>query len=234
MAMTRFWIVLEGQSNLQGLGEPLLHKEAVKMIEYARKRGIFTFFISNMTVMTDEIAEALVRAEHGYIIASVDAIDPEIMADIRRGAKFEVLDRIFKNIAKVEAAKKRLGKSWPEIHVNSILMKRTLPDVPRLVTRLKAAGVKKIMFSDLRTLGIDSELRFSDGSLVTDQSLLDLPPDEIHRALKEIKALDSDACRVEVPEDWGGVSQRQRDDVTLTCEDLWEKPYIRGDGIVLR
>lgn len=217
---------------LQGIGEPLLHKDTVRMVKYARERGIFTFFISNMTALTEKKARELVEAGHGYIIASVDSIDPEIFQDIRRGVNFNVLERVLRNMEILQRVKQEMGSELPELHVNSILMKRTLTQAPELVETLRNLGVRKIMFCDLIATGISPDMRFSDGSLCRDQSLMTLPPEELKRIMEELRQLDTPECRVVVPEDWGGISNRRRGDAVPTCEDLWEKPFVTSEGIV--
>jgi len=218
--------------SLQGVGEPLLHRDTLAMLRYAREQKLFTAFVSNMTVMTDAMAEALVSMGHGRIIASVDAIDPALFADIRRGAKFDILTRVLENIARIQRTKERLQSDAPEILVNSLLMKRTLPQVPELVDRLKALGVSQITFTDVDTSGIAPSTRFADGSRCDDQSLATLPRRDRQRILDGIKALDSAACRVVVPEDWPGAGQPLAPVAILTCEDLWEKPFVTVEGVV--
>jgi MoaA/NifB/PqqE/SkfB family radical SAM enzyme len=217
---------------LQGIGEPFLHPDAIAMLRYAHDLGLFTVVVSNMTIMTDRMAGELAASGLNVVMVSVDAIDPKICAEIRRGVHFDVLQRITENIARIQAAKRRLGVDTPKIEVASLLMRRTLHQVPELVSRLTSLGVTVIRFTDVVTTGIPPEMHFSDGSRCADETLLNLSKEERLRIMREIKTLDSAECRVEVPEDWGGVSQAQRDDAVFTCDDLWDKPYVTVEGIV--
>lgn len=217
---------------LQGIGEPMLHPKVIPMLRFAHEKGLVTVVISNMTVMTEPMTEELVRLPLDLLIISIDAIDPDVFADIRRGAHFDLLPRVVGNIERVQQTKGRLGSAKPQIRVASLLMKRTLHQVPELVNRLKALGVSVIQFADVVTTGIPPDLRFSDGSRCADQTLIGLPQEERMRMMSNIKALDSPECRIEVPEDWGGASQVLRQNAVLTCDDLWDKPYVTVEGIV--
>jgi len=217
---------------LQGIGEPLLHPQAIPMLRYAHDQGLLTGMVTNLTILTDRTAEELVSLGMDYLTISVDAIDPQTFADIRRGAHFDVLPRVLGNIEKLHAAKLRLGSERPEISVLSLLMKRTLAQIPELVSRLRAIGVQKISFCDVVVSEIPADMRFSDGSRCADETLLGLPKEERMRIMRDIKALDSSDCQVEVPEDWGGISQQYREDAVLTCDDLWDKPFVTVEGIV--
>jgi radical SAM protein with 4Fe4S-binding SPASM domain len=218
--------------HLQGIGEPFLHKQTLPMIREARARGLSTNFVTNMTVLTDELARELVGTGQELLMVSVDSIDAEVFADIRRGAKYDVLERVLENLARIQRAKAEAKAATPRVMVNSLLMKRTLHRAPELVARLSALGVERIYFNDVLTHGMDPEMRFSDGTRCVEESLSDMPVEEKVKALAAIKALQTPGCEIVVPEDWGGVTQRARKDMILTCADLWEKPYVTSEGYV--
>jgi MoaA/NifB/PqqE/SkfB family radical SAM enzyme len=61
------------------LGEPLLHKRAPAMIAHAVRLGVAdrTELTTNGTVITDDVADALVTSGLDYLRVSVYAMDPE-------------------------------------------------------------------------------------------------------------------------------------------------------------
>jgi len=221
-----------GHLHLQGVGEPFLHKKTLPMVRAARQRGISVGFVTNMTVMTDELARELVESGQETILVSVDAIDAEVFADIRRGAKFDVLERVLENLARIQRIKHELGASTPHVYINSLMMKRTLPQAPELVARLRELGAERIDFNDVLTHGMDPEMRFSDGSRCVDQTLFDLPHAEKMEVSATLEALSTPACAVRVPGEWGGSDGRAASGTIRTCADLWEKPYITAEGWV--
>ena len=219
--------------HLQGLGEPLLHSQLVEMIAYARAKGISTSLISNMTVMTDALAERLVRSGHGILAASIDSLDPEIVSRMRRGAKFDVLARIFDNIARVEATKKRLGSETPQIHVFSLILRHMAPRLPEFVQRLKELGVRQLSFQELCVEEMDPEARLPDGSRFIDEPIATLSVEEQVNILHLMQELNDDKMRVVPPRRLEKLEQQGQGFAAIpTCLDLWERPMIAVDGTV--
>jgi radical SAM protein with 4Fe4S-binding SPASM domain len=77
-------------------GESMLHPQFLELLTYARRRDIAPIqFTTNATRMTPEISRVLVDLEIDFISFSLDSVDPQVYAAVRRGAKLEtVLERI--------------------------------------------------------------------------------------------------------------------------------------------
>lgn len=214
--------------NIQGLGEPLLNPDIIEMIEYACGLGYETRFNTNLLRLSDEMAEKLVSCGHTEVQVSIETVDPELYADIRRGGD---LERVRANLARLAKAKERAGSDTPEITVHAILMKCVLPGVPELVRTLKEWGVSRMHFADLCTFpGCD--VKMSDGELVSNQALhVTMSEDEIWEAITHIKELEDDSFKISVPGDWGGLRVNHAQGVgVLTCIELWEMPFVTCDG----
>ena len=214
--------------SIQGAGEPLMHKDIFEMIDLARSLGLYTRFNTNLTALTEEEAERLVRLRHSEIEVSIESIDPEVFADIRRGT---TLEQVLGNLRKINEAKKRLGSEYPRIHASVVLMKATLHRAVELITEMKRAGVKRMDFNDLNTDGLDLNVVLRDGSRLRDNSLSTMPEAEVARALAEIKRLGDDELEICVPGDLAGrkdMAKRPRG--IITCLDMWELPYIDSAG----
>lgn len=69
-------------------GESLIHKEFLEYLELAEQYGIKTYFNSNATRLTEEIANKLVSFYKGSIFFSMDG-NKEWFEKIRKPAKFE-------------------------------------------------------------------------------------------------------------------------------------------------
>ena len=56
---------------------------------------------------------------------------------------------------------------------------------------------------------------------------------EIRGIIAEIKKLQTPGFQVSLPGDWGGIQTGRKQGVgILTCQELWERPYVTVDGRV--
>ena len=131
---------------LTGLGEPLMHKDLFRMIEYAKKRKIRTVVTTNATLLNEKNIENVLKSGLDVIHISIDSADPETFKAIRVGTTLEKVTTAMKNLID---AKKRAGSNL-RIVVNSILMMRNYRQVGDMVKLCGAAGVDAISFSDMQ------------------------------------------------------------------------------------
>ena len=76
--------------NLNNFGESFFNKNLVKMIEYAKSKGVLDVMChTNGTVMDEKFAEQIINSGLDRIIFSLDSITKEIYEKIRINAKFE-------------------------------------------------------------------------------------------------------------------------------------------------
>ena len=215
---------------IQGLGEPLLHPDLFEMIEYAQDRGIYTRFNTNFTLLSEEAAERLVRCRHSEVMISIESIEPELFADIRRKGD---LKTVLGNMRRLAETKKRLNSDKPVIFVNAVLMKATLHLIDDLFREMKDIGVQQLNFHGLNTDGLPERARLRDGSRMLDNSLASLDPEEIEEITQKILGLSDDDLPVTINGDLGGRgSSHIKTRATRTCTDLWESPYIDSAGRV--
>jgi len=93
---------------ISGGGEPMLHPQAVELMEYAKSVGAKIGLITNGSTFTEESRTRLLEAQVDMIEFSVDASDAETYAKVRRGLKWEVLED---NVRKTVALRNRLKSS---------------------------------------------------------------------------------------------------------------------------
>jgi radical SAM protein with 4Fe4S-binding SPASM domain len=215
---------------IQGLGEPLLNRDFLDMIEYVRSRGIKTWFFTNLHVLTESQAERLVACSHNEIFVSIESTNPEQFEDVRRGGS---LERVLKNLEKLHAAKRRAGSDLPKVSVHAILMKHLLSQVPEMVATLRDYGVSELHFTELNTYDA-REATLKDGTRLKDMVLrATMSDDESWRALRAIEALGNEQMKVFVPGNSIGMHLHQPQRVgVVTCRELWEMPYVTVDGYV--
>ncbi|MFT7860919.1 MAG: radical SAM protein [Sulfurimonas sp.] len=85
---------------LQYLGEPLLHKDVVFQVEYAKKKGILdVMFNTNGVLLTPELSKELLEAGLDKLFVSFDAVNPKLYAQQRVGTSIGVvIDNIYEFI----------------------------------------------------------------------------------------------------------------------------------------
>jgi radical SAM protein with 4Fe4S-binding SPASM domain len=99
-------------------GEPLLNKNIVQMVKYAKGKGIKEVaFLSNAEFLTKEMAEALVDAGLDWLSVSADGTG-DIYNEIRRPAIFE---ETLERVAYMKQYRDGKGLSRPLLRVQSIM-----------------------------------------------------------------------------------------------------------------
>ena len=76
-----------------GGGEPILHPDLLGILEYAKKhQNIKVGFLTNATLLTEELAGELVALKIDWIAFSVDGVDAATHALVRPGGKLEIIE----------------------------------------------------------------------------------------------------------------------------------------------
>jgi radical SAM protein with 4Fe4S-binding SPASM domain len=76
---------------ISGGGEPMLHPQAVELIEYAKKVGAKVGLITNGSRFDEESSTRLLKTNVDMIEFSVDAADKKTYDRVRRGLKWDTL-----------------------------------------------------------------------------------------------------------------------------------------------
>lgn len=120
---------------LNWLGEPLLHEGIVKMIKYAKEKGIIdVMFNTNGTLLNEDITIKLINAGLDKIFFSFDSPYKEKYEDIRVGANYQ---EVLNNITRVKKIREKLGKNNPLTRVSMVLMKNNQDDYDDFVELFK-------------------------------------------------------------------------------------------------
>lgn len=99
-------------------GEPLLHKDIVKMVSYAKSAGILdVYFNTNGMLLNKGIVQQLIDAGLDRISVSIEGTDPEAFEKERVGANFEV---ILNNIKLLRSIRQENKSAIPKIRVQSV------------------------------------------------------------------------------------------------------------------
>jgi MoaA/NifB/PqqE/SkfB family radical SAM enzyme len=131
---------------LQGLGEPLLAPDLLRMVEYASGRGVRVGFNTNGTLLTEERAERLVTAGLDWLHVSLDGATAATYEHVRRGSDFETVAR---NVRGLVAVMRRLEAERPLLSLVFVAMRRNLAELPDLVRRAHEWGVGRLFVQNL-------------------------------------------------------------------------------------
>jgi MoaA/NifB/PqqE/SkfB family radical SAM enzyme len=119
-------IIDEGaEHNLYGVklsyrGEPLLHKDIVSMVSYAKSKGILdVYFNTNAMLLTESMSAELIDAGLNRISISMEGTDPVAFEKERIGAKFNV---ILKNIETLQKVKYQKRVDHPKIRIQTVFL----------------------------------------------------------------------------------------------------------------
>ncbi|MEE9176050.1 MAG: radical SAM protein [Thermodesulfobacteriota bacterium] len=132
--------------DLTGIGEPLLNKEFLKMIEFAKERGLYVTFTDNFTLLNEEIARKLISYKVDEIVISLDGGTKEIYESIRIGANF---DNVINNLKFLINLKKEIKTDTPQLIIRHIALEKNLQGIPSLIKLANSLGIKKVIISSL-------------------------------------------------------------------------------------
>ena len=131
---------------LQGLGEPLLAPDLVRMVEYAAGRGVRVGFNTNGTLLTRDKAERLVDAGLDWLHVSLDGATAKTYESIRDGSDF---GRVRGNVLDLVDVMRRRGATKPVLLLVFVAMKRNVHELPDLVRLAAEWGVGRLYVQNL-------------------------------------------------------------------------------------
>jgi MoaA/NifB/PqqE/SkfB family radical SAM enzyme len=216
---------------LQGLGEPLLAPDLLRMIEYATARGVRTGFNTNATLLTRGMAERLVDAGLAWLCISLDGARPETYESIRDGARLETVERHIRELVEVM---RRRGATRPTLSIVMVAMRRNIAELPELVERAAAWGVSTVRvqslshsFSDTDPAGHYAEIR----EFTAREALWSETDGDVARIFAAARRRAAQlGIRLRLPE--LAKPPAPRADGTPGCAWPWTSAYVRRDGLV--
>jgi radical SAM protein with 4Fe4S-binding SPASM domain len=101
-------------------GEPLLHRDIIKMIRYAKQRGIIDmYFNTNGMLLTKEMSGKLIDTGLNRISVSTDGWNKKSFEENRLGAKF---DTVYKNIEILRKLREERNVNYPKIRIQTVML----------------------------------------------------------------------------------------------------------------
>ena len=100
------------------INEPLIRKDIVKFISYARKAGILDiYFSTNGSLLTDDMIRGLIDSGLMRLQVSLDAYTKETYEKIRTGGNF---DDVIKKVLRFLEIRKEMNVKLPTLRVNFV------------------------------------------------------------------------------------------------------------------
>ena len=197
--------------NLTGLGETLMNPNLIEMIKYSKRKGIYAWFVNNMTLMKKDIGQKLLDSKVDLICISIDGATKETFEKIRIGAKFEdVIDNTKKFL------ELRNGNSSTQVGINMVVTKENYKEIEGLIKIAHELRIDHLTFKtaylrsdNMKTLSFDSVSR-EDLEVV------------LKRAKKTARELGVNVLT------WPIVRKPSKH----YCPMPWENPYVAYNGDV--
>jgi radical SAM protein with 4Fe4S-binding SPASM domain len=125
-------------------GEPFLHPEIIKIIEYLNSKKL-SFAINTNGTYLNKYAEKLVNANYKYdLIVSVDG--PSDVHDKIRGVK-GTFKRVSQGIKRIQKIKKLINITEPKIIINSVIGKNSYKTLIKMIKIAKDFNANELTIS---------------------------------------------------------------------------------------
>ncbi len=124
---------------IQGMGEPLLAPDFLKMVSYANQKDISVTTTLNATFINEEIAQKTVASGLSRMYISLDGATKETYEKIRKGADF---DKTLDGIRNLINARKKKGD--PFIDLWMVGIDDNILELPRMVDLACDLGVDSL------------------------------------------------------------------------------------------
>jgi radical SAM protein with 4Fe4S-binding SPASM domain len=152
-----------GLVSLSFNAEPLLHRKFGELLSIASKYRIpWLYFTTNGLLLDDNKINQIFEHNVKQISISIDAATKQTYERIRMGSQFE---KLISNIKGLGRTKERLGSVFPFIHLNFVMMRSNIMELPafvRLAHELRARSVSATHMTPLEGVDTRSESLYLD------------------------------------------------------------------------
>ncbi|MBM3977649.1 MAG: radical SAM protein [Planctomycetes bacterium] len=169
---------------LSSSAEPLLAPDLPRALELCRKHGVPNFhFSTNGIGLTDKILDTIIDVEMPVLTISIDGGTPETFESIRVPMKW---DKMMEKLDLVAAAKRRRGSRRPILSVTTVLMMRTIREMPDFVRLMHSKGVEHM---NMVHMGVIGDLGVEHESLINAPELSNEMLERAQRVADEVGIL---------------------------------------------
>jgi len=151
---------------LSSSAEPLLAAELPRALELCREHDVPSFhFSTNAINLTAGIINKVIDVQMPLLTISIDGGTKETFEAIRTPMKWE---KILSRFDRVREIKQERGSALPVVSATTVLMRRTIREMPTLVRIMADKGVEQMNFVHMGVIG---GLGVEDESLVNEPRL---------------------------------------------------------------
>ena len=112
-------------ARLHMIGEPLLHKSIVEMINYAEDNGIRTSISTNCLMLGRKMAKKLIHSRLRRIVLCLDSMNETVYSKLRQGSNYK---KVIENIDQFIYLRRQLGGNL-QIALQFIIMKDNIVEL---------------------------------------------------------------------------------------------------------
>lgn len=134
------------QISMNFAGEPLLNQNIIDFVEYASKNKHPTFISTNVTMMTEKIAEGLINSGLSSIHLCMDGFSKKSHEGYRVGSDFNVVKR---NIELFMETKIKLKSQTPFVSIQTLLTSFSESEMDEIIAWARKIGADEVNFKSL-------------------------------------------------------------------------------------
>jgi len=119
---------------LYNWGEPLINKDLVKMIRYAKKFDLIVEVSTNLSILNENLAKDIVASNLDYLIVAIDGITNESYSKYRIGGN---LSNVLNNLRLLLDIKKKFNSPKPHIIISFLPTRYNENEIPKAIEFFK-------------------------------------------------------------------------------------------------
>jgi radical SAM protein with 4Fe4S-binding SPASM domain len=195
--------------DLTGIGESLLNKDFIKILNYLKSTGATVTFTTNATLLNDTISKKIIDSGVDVVFFSVDGASKETFEKIRVGANFE---RVKENIRRFNELRVLSGNKKPKTIIRFLASSWNVHEMPEIINFAEETGVPTVTITNMNTSEDTAHLKADMGKFYE---------------MKEITT--KKAKKLGVVADYGFIKQRPMNE----CRRAFNSMYLTVNGQVL-
>ena len=121
-------------------GEPLLNKDLVKIVEYAKTKNVYVMLSTNATALNEVNVRKMISCGIDYITLAIDGTDQESYAKYRIGGNYE---RVLNNVKLLLDIRKQLSSTKPFVEWQFIVFRHNEDQVSDAELMAYDLGINK-------------------------------------------------------------------------------------------
>jgi radical SAM protein with 4Fe4S-binding SPASM domain len=132
---------------LYNWGEPLLNKDLIPMVRYAKAKNIPVSISTNLNIMDEKIAEDLISTNIDKILISCDGASTETYSKYRVGGDFQ---KVLSNIHLLQEARKKLKNRYTRLILLFHVFRHNEHEIQKIRQLSRSLGIE-LRINKMRT-----------------------------------------------------------------------------------